>query len=112
MQNFKFNFKNLKEFKYKVDEIGIDIPLSENVNILSEPIEKQSISNRIAIQPMEGCDSTFDGKPGELTVRRYRRYAASGVGVLWFEGTSIVESGRSNTRQLLLCKENKEDFKK
>lgn len=111
MSDFKFNFRNLREFKYKMDEMGISIPLSKNVDILSEPIEEK-IVNRLVIQPMEGYDSTVDGKPGKLTIRRYRRFAESGVGVLWFEGTAATQMGRSNPRQLLICKENAEAFKK
>ena len=31
----------------------------------------RTVGNRLAIQPMEGCDGTLDGTPGELTLRRY-----------------------------------------
>jgi len=112
MNNFKFSFKTLKELKNKMDGMEIDIPVSENVDILRENIEKKSLVNKLAIQPMEGCDSTNDGRPGELTTRRYKRYAKSGAGILWFEGTAVTESGRSNPRQLLICEENRRDFKK
>jgi 2,4-dienoyl-CoA reductase-like NADH-dependent reductase (Old Yellow Enzyme family) len=51
---------------------------------------------------MEGFDAEPDGAPGDLTVRRYRRYAAGGAGVIWFEATSVLADGRSNPRQLYL----------
>lgn len=110
--NFRFNFKTLKEFQNKMSSMEIDIPIAVSLDALREKIEEKNIQNRLAIQPMEGCDSTHDGKPGELTVRRYMRYARSGCGILWFEGTAVMESGRSNQRQLLLCEKNKKDFKR
>lgn len=112
INNFKFSFKTLKELKNEMYSMGIDIPISKNVDILKENIEKKNLVNKLAIQPMEGCDCTNDGRPGELTIRRYKRYAKSGAGILWFEGTAVTESGRSNPRQLLICEKNKRYFKK
>jgi 2,4-dienoyl-CoA reductase-like NADH-dependent reductase (Old Yellow Enzyme family) len=54
---------------------------------------------------MEGCDGTADGRPDELTVRRYLRFARGGAGLLWFEATAVVNEGRANPRQLLLTAE-------
>jgi 2,4-dienoyl-CoA reductase-like NADH-dependent reductase (Old Yellow Enzyme family) len=51
---------------------------------------------------MEGCDGTLDGRPGELTLRRYRRFGAGGAKLIWGEATAVVEEGRANSRQLLL----------
>ena len=60
------------------------------------------VPNRIAAQPMEGCDATAEGAPTELTVRRYERFGAGGAGLIWFEATSVVADGRANPRQLYL----------
>ncbi len=64
------------------------------------------LENRIAIQPMEGCDGTRDGKPDELTIRRYDRFARSGAALIWEEATAVCEEGRANPRQLWIKKEN------
>lgn len=62
--------------------------------------------NSMAIHPMEGCDGTLDGKPDELTWRRYERFARGGAKLIWFEATAVREDGRANTRQLLLNRNN------
>jgi len=84
------------------------IPLSERMEILREPLRLGVITlrNRLAIQPMEGCDGTPDGQPGGLTIRRYERFARGGAGLLWFEATAIVPEGRANPRQLLINEQN------
>jgi 2,4-dienoyl-CoA reductase-like NADH-dependent reductase (Old Yellow Enzyme family) len=51
---------------------------------------------------MEGFDAHADGSPGELTLRRYKRYAAGGFGLIWFEATAVIEEARSNPAQLWL----------
>ena len=51
---------------------------------------------------MEGCDGTLDGQPGELTLRRYRRFGAGGAKLIWGEAAAVVEEGRANPRQLLV----------
>ena len=51
---------------------------------------------------MEGCDGTLDGRPDELTFRRYRRFGAGGAKLIWGEAAAVVDEGRANPRQLLL----------
>ena len=58
--------------------------------------------NRLAIQPMEGCDGTLDGRPDELTFRRYVRFGGGGAKLIWGEATAISDEGRANPRQLWL----------
>jgi 2,4-dienoyl-CoA reductase-like NADH-dependent reductase (Old Yellow Enzyme family) len=59
---------------------------------------------------MEGCDGKLDGKPDELTYRRYGRFARGGAGLLWVEAAAVVNGGRANPRQLYLCRENRAEF--
>ena len=61
---------------------------------------------------MEGCDGTADGRPGELTLRRYDRFARSGAGLIWAEATAITPEGRANPRQLWLTEENLNDYQR
>ena len=60
---------------------------------------------------MEGCDGTSDGNIGELTERRYMRFAESGAGIIWFEATAVCQEGRANPRQLYLTEENVDTYK-
>lgn len=69
-----------------------------------------TVGNSIAIQPMEGCDGTLDGSPGELTWRRYERFARGGAKLIWFEATAVREDGRANTRQLWITPHNVAEF--
>lgn len=103
--------QNIKEFITK-EKLGI--PYSDSTDILasSVAVSGKTIPNRIAIQPMEGCDGNADGSFGELTHRRYERFAKSGAGLIWFEATAICEEGKANPRQLRLTEENLDSYKR
>jgi 2,4-dienoyl-CoA reductase (NADPH2) len=99
-----FAFKSSGELLNKAGELGVQLPFQESIEPLLKtfPIGSKQIPNRMAVQPMEGFDSEADGSPGELTFRRYRRYAQGGSGLIWFEATSVVSEGRSSPHQLWL----------
>lgn len=84
------------------------LPFSTNTQVLAQPltIGPHTFANRLAIQPMEGADSTLDGTPDELTHRRYRRFAAGGAGLIWIEACAVVNEGRANPRHMYLNKNN------
>ncbi len=84
------------------------LPFSDDVRVLGDPVAvgKLSAPSRIVYQPMEGCDGTADGSPGDLTVRRYERFAAGGPGIVWFEAVAVLREGRANPRQLMLTEDN------
>lgn len=71
----------------------------------------KEIPNRVLFQPMEGCDGEENGAVGELTRRRYLRFAKSGAGVIWFEATAVTAEGRANPRQLYINDETAESYK-
>jgi 2,4-dienoyl-CoA reductase-like NADH-dependent reductase (Old Yellow Enzyme family) len=98
----KFDFRSLEELEARSLELGLDIPFSRDVSALFKPVKIGYLMapNAIAVLPMEGCDSNFDGSPDELTIRRYRRFAAGGAGFLWFEACAVQPSGRANPRQM------------
>ena len=99
-------------FKYKcADDIVADaISLGERLDVsddfspLFQPVNigPHQAGNRLCIQPMEGCDGTLEGFPGELTFRRWERFAAGGAKLSWGEATAVVPEGRANPRQLLI----------
>jgi len=109
-----FAYKSLDILKKKINELHLEIPISQNMDILKQSIKVNSklAPNRLAIQPMEGFDANKDGSPGKLTKRRYNRYAEGGAGLIWFEATSISDNCRSNSHQLMLTEKNLNQFRK
>ncbi len=109
----QFTYKTLGDLKKKIVKLGLNIPIYPKVEILQQRVNVNNlfIPNRIAIQPMEGFDAELDGSPGKLTYRRYKRYAKSGAGLIWFEATAIDNNCRSNPHQLVLSEENSKKFK-
>jgi NADPH-dependent glutamate synthase beta subunit-like oxidoreductase/2,4-dienoyl-CoA reductase-like NADH-dependent reductase (Old Yellow Enzyme family) len=97
-----FHFHSLAELGGRIRELGLDLPLDEDVRILLEPVQVGgfTLPNRLVVLPMEGCDGKSDGSPDELTFRRYHRFALGGAGLLWVEATAVVQEGRANPRQL------------
>ena len=108
-----FTYKTLEDLKNKINKLDLDIPIYHRVEILQQRtnIANMIIPNRLSIQPMEGFDANSDGSPGELTYRRYKRYAEGGTGLIWFEATAIDQDCRSNPHQLMLTEENSHKFK-
>ena len=110
----KFSYGQLKDIIEESINLGLDLPFSENINVLNRPIALNGfhIPNSIAIHPMEGNDGEKDGSPGELTLRRYSRFAGSGAGLIWFEAVAVVHEGRAIPRQLWIHPENVDAFRK
>ncbi|HXK32602.1 MAG TPA: NADH:flavin oxidoreductase [Dehalococcoidia bacterium] len=102
-----FTYRSLDELREAIAREGVSIAAADDVVALAAPVRIGPLvaANRMAVHPMEGCDGNLDGTPGELTFRRWRRFAAGGAAVLWGEATAIVPEGRANPRQLLLTRE-------
>lgn len=113
-QHERFDFADSAALRGKIDELGLDIPFSDDVSILLEPVRVagRRVPNRLVVQPMEGCDANEHGGPGGLTRRRYQRFGAGGAGIIWFEATAVVPEGRSDPRQLYLSRSNLDEFKR
>ena len=109
-------YDNLNILSEDLKANGVSLPLSENVEVLKQELEidgAHKAPNRLAIQPMEGCDGDHEnGAPAELTWRRYERFAQGGAGLIWFEAVAIVREGRANPRQLMITEDNLEDYKR
>ena len=136
MEHQKFNYRSLDELKEDIIRLGVELPVSEHLDLLKtslsiggkynrqivnqigvngrieNSVSGKLISNRLAIHPMEGCDSTVDGAPGKLTFRRYKRLGASGAGLLWVEACAVNNEGRGNARHLCLNTNTLPSFKK
>ena len=109
-----FHYPTLDSLRAAAAEVKADLPLQEDVSPLFRPLPlgTKAAPNRIAFQPMEGTDGTEGGAPGELTIRRYERFAKAGPGLIWFEAVATVPEGRASAHQLYLTEENVDEFKR
>src|SRR5437764_15090245 len=100
-----FKFRAVDDLGAESRRLGLDLRFSDDFSPLFEPVAvgPLRVGNSLCIQPMEGCDCTPDGRPDELTFRRYRRFGAGGAKLIWGEAAAVLEEGRANSRQLLLA---------
>ncbi len=109
---WEFQISSINDLKRLGERLNVSVEAVEDVSILAETVQAGylTIPNSLAIHPMEGCDGDSQGRPGELTLRRYKRFAAGGAGLLWAEATAVVPEGRANPRQLWINEKNKDSF--
>ena len=101
-------------FTQHLKELEIDIPFDVDLEsgpsaTLGQPIDSKShtIGNRFCILPMEGWDATTEGKPTELTRRRWERFGISGAKLIWGgEAVAVRPDGRANPNQLMMNEAN------
>ena len=76
-----YTFKTIDDLKADIRALAPSLPFAERVDpsIFRRPlaVEGFAIPNRLCAHPMEGCDGTADGRPGELTIRKYKRLLSS-----------------------------------
>ena len=102
--------KTADDFRAHLAALGIDMPFDEELfhgpdAPLAQPcfVDDATIGNRFAILPMEGWDGTRDGRPSDLTRRRWQRFGASGAKLIWGgEAVAVRHDGRANPHQLLI----------
>ena len=113
MEHQTFHYNTLDALRREMEALGVSIPLSSKMGVLEKSltIRGKRFANSMAIQPMEGCDGTRDGRPDTLTKRRYDRFARSGVGLIWVEAVAVVQEGRANPRQLYMNGSTLDSFK-
>jgi 2,4-dienoyl-CoA reductase-like NADH-dependent reductase (Old Yellow Enzyme family) len=109
-----FKYHSLGDLEADVRRLGLDLHFRADFTPLFRPVTIGTLTagNSLCIQPMEGCDGTLDGRPDELTYRRYRRFGAGGAKLIWGEAAAVAEEGRANPRQLLLTEANAPDFER
>jgi 2,4-dienoyl-CoA reductase-like NADH-dependent reductase (Old Yellow Enzyme family) len=102
-----FRYRELDELRADAAGRAPELRFGDDVSALADTaaIGPLRAANRLAVHPMEGCDGNLDGTPGELTFRRWRRFAEGGAAVLWGEATAVVPEARANPRQLLVSTE-------
>lgn len=113
------SFRAPDAFRKHLAESGIELDFDDDVQTgsnapLSQPYQLLNgnvIGNRFAILPMEGWDGTSDGRPTELTFRRWRRFGLSGAKLIWGgEAVSVRPDGRANPKQLMIGEETVGDL--
>jgi len=112
------SLKSPDELRDYAQSVGAAIPC-DNVRLaapespLAQPltVHGQTIGNRFAILPMEGWDGTLDGRPSDLTFRRWRRFGASGAKLIWGgEAVAVRHDGRANPNQLVINRQTVADL--
>ncbi|MCL1859416.1 MAG: flavin oxidoreductase/NADH oxidase [Oscillospiraceae bacterium] len=112
---YKYDFKSVDDIKSKATELNVNIGFSDNYEVFSRKIEVEpgfTLKNSLAVHPMEGFDGKADGSPDELTIRRYKRFAESGAGLLWIEAVAVQPDARTSARQLMITDKNLDEYKK
>ena len=109
-----FHYGSMAEVTAEAEKLGAFLPMGEDASALFTPLRTRvcELPNRIAFQPMEGTDGTEDGSPGELTRRRYLRFAKAGPGLIWFEAVATLPEVRASAHQLWLHEKNLDAFKR
>ena len=97
---------------FRAHLLGAGIPLQFDDEVappasspLAQPFERDGVhvGNRFCILPMEGWDGTAEGRPTQLTERRWRNFGTSGAKLIWGgEAVAVRQDGRANPHQLLL----------
>lgn len=103
--------RNIDAFREHLHGFCAEIPVDEEIlrapeSPLAQEIEicGKTAGNRWAIQPMEGWDGLEDGNPGELTLRRWKRFGLSGAQLIWGgEAVAVELEGRANPNQLVIA---------
>lgn len=110
--------RDIESFQRYLTEHQINIPcddklISGTASPIAQPIDIDGVKvgNRIAAQPMEGWDSTAEGRPTELTFRRWERFGESGAKLIWGgEAVAVRHDGRANPNQLVINKHSRDDL--
>ncbi len=112
------SLKTAQAFRDRLAALGIALPFDETLQSapaspLARPLESGGLraGNRWCILPMEGWDGTLDGRPSELTTRRWRHFGLSGAKLIWGgEAVAVREDGRANPNQLVIRDETVGDL--
>lgn len=117
------SLKSPAALRERMEQLGATLPIDDEVQSgpqspLAQPLSSPSIGggthaigNRFCILPMEGWDGEHDGRPTELTRRRWRNFGLSGAKLIWGgEAVAVRQDGRANPNQLMLNSETLGDI--
>jgi len=107
-------FRSARALAEHFTDLGWSLPFDDSILVaaaspLAQPLDMpcasgaKRIGNRFAVQPMEGWDGESDGRPSELTRRRWLRFGRSGAKLIWGgEAVAVLPEARANPHQLVL----------
>ncbi len=113
------SIKTPEAFLDYLTQLGISLPFEAELESgasapLAQPYTLHDgfpLGNRFCILPMEGWDGTLDGRPSDLTLRRWRNFGASGAKLIWGgEAAAVRPDGRANPNQLIINPETVDDL--
>jgi NADPH2 dehydrogenase len=105
------SLKTPDAFREYLAQIDVDLPFDADLESgadapLAQPYRLRNgftIGNRFCVLPMEGWDGTTDGRPSDLTIRRWRRFGTSGAKLIFGgEAVAVRPDGRANPHQLMI----------
>jgi NADPH2 dehydrogenase len=116
------NVRSLKDpaaLRASLESLGLTLPCDDDVRSgpdspLAQPlaVHEKVAGNRFAILPMEGWDNTTDGKPTDLTRRRWQRWGESGAKLIFgAEAMAVCPEGRGSPVQLMMIERNLEEIR-
>src|SRR5262245_56080766 len=100
--------RSAADFAARLAELGLELPFDEALEPtgpLAQPLMWSGgvIGNRFCVLPMEGWDGTEDGKPSDLTRRRWGNFGRSGAKLIWGgEAVAVRFDGRASPNELFL----------
>ena len=111
-------FKDAASLIGYFESVGVELPFDHEVRSgpdapLARPLtlHGKTVGNRFAILPMEGWDCTADGRPTDLTRRRWQRWGLSGAKLIFgAEAIAVCPEGRGSPTQLIMAEETLPDI--
>ena len=106
------SLKSAAAFRDHLEKSSIPLQFDDRLDMpspLAQPIDVDGVrvGNRFCILPMEGWDGTREGRPSDLTRRRWRNFGLSGAKLIWGgEAVAVRQDGRANPNQLLMSAAN------
>jgi 2,4-dienoyl-CoA reductase-like NADH-dependent reductase (Old Yellow Enzyme family) len=105
------SFKTVQELREYIATLGLTLELDDEIlpapdSPLAQPFvyRGRTIGNRFCILPMEGWDGERDGRPSDLTRRRWKHFGLSGGKLIWGgEAVAVRHDGRANPNQLMIA---------
>ncbi len=112
------SLKTAEAFLQYLHTLGVMLPFDRTLEHgASAPLAQRfelngtAVGNRFCILPMEGWDGTFDGRPSDLTRRRWEHFGRSGAKLIWGgEAFAVRQDGRANPNQLAMNEHAESDL--
>ncbi len=114
------SFKTADDFAKYIERLGLELQFDRELQHgpgsplgQAYDLDGFTIGNRFCILPMEGWDGSEEGRPSELTIRRWKNFGESGAKLIWGgEAVAVRHDGRANPNQLMSSDDATADLEK